>query len=95
LLDRIESGYFDWLTWRIGTPLDIFGVKCRTYSLIANADKFRAAAVGWCPGDLTACRPKEGHKAVMYFVNGEHFWFHLRDHEFEAIFGRINDQGQL
>jgi hypothetical protein len=89
MLERLDPSHFDWLKWRNGSPLDLFGVRCRTYDLVENADKFRAAAIGWCPGDAMPCRPKLCHKAVMYFVRGEHFWFHLRDNEFNAIFGEF------
>lgn len=43
-------------------------------------------AVGYCQGDSVICRPKANTKAVMFFVNEKHFWFHLSNYEFSIIF---------
>ena len=86
-IPRIESSEFDWLTWRTGSPLDVFGLRCRTDDLVAGSAGLLAHAVGYCPAGRIPCRPKPDNTAVMFFKNGRHFWFHLRDREFELIFG--------
>ena len=86
LIPKLESSYFDWLTWRNGSPLDAFGIQCRTYDLINSRKVLQEHAVGWCLGESLPCRPKANHVAVMFFKNGRHFWFHLRLEEAAAIF---------
>ena len=87
MIERLDSSLFDWQTWRAGNPVDVFGVPCRSSDLIAAGERLRAAAVGYCPGDQTPCRPKADQVAVMFFAVGRHFWFHLRAVEAQRIFG--------
>lgn len=86
-LPRLDPGVFDWLAWRSGDPLVVFGLAVRQAELIAARARLRRQAVGWCPADYLLCRPKTGEVAVMFFVDERHFWFHLRIAEAEAIFG--------
>ena len=88
-MDKLDSSLFGWQEWRIGAPIDIFGVPCRFEFLVAAALTLRAHAVGWCEGSSTLCRPRAGHTAIMYFVRGEYAWFHLRDNEARAIFPEV------
>lgn len=85
-LPSLESSWFDWLHWIHGDPMRNFGVQCRGEFLIANADVLRRYAVGWCDGWRVPCRPKANKAAVMYLKDDRHFWFHLRQDEFDAIF---------
>jgi hypothetical protein len=82
---KMPPEFFDWLHWREGSPLDLF-VVCRTDVLLASRRALRKHAVGWCRGENLGCRPKNNHKAVMFFKDGHHFWFHLTNHEFREIF---------
>ena len=87
LLERWESSWFDWSTWRNGSPGDVFQIPCRTNDLLRQRAILQAHAVGWCPGTSTPCRPKAEHVAVMFYKEGRYFWFHLRQHESTSIFG--------
>lgn len=86
-LSRMESSHFEWQAWRAGTP--------HTLNLHARNGGFltpeamgvlRQHAVGYCEAERIPCRPKLGQVAVMFFAHGAHFWFHMRGHEFAAVF---------
>lgn len=89
ILRRLSSSQFGWQEWRGGSPADMLEVPCRAVSLIAAKSTLRRYAVGWCEGGSTFCRPRPEHKAIMYFKDDRHFWFHLRDDEAKAIFPEI------
>lgn len=82
---EMPSEYFDWSTWRAGSVHE-FVMLCWEPHLLAAADTLRRYAVGWSRGDDLLCRPKGGQTAIMCFKDGRHFWFHLRNREFEEIF---------
>jgi hypothetical protein len=84
-MQELDSSLFDWLTWRGGSLYDVFGIPCRTAALIQNRKILRKYAYGWTPGYRLMCRPKLNNTAIMFHKNGRDFWFHLRTHEFEAI----------
>ena len=89
-LQQMNPSLFDWLHWRINdTFFNEFGFQCRYASLTSAHGKevIRKYAVGWANGESLICRPKVGHKGVMFFKNDRHFWVHLRNKEFEEIFG--------
>lgn len=65
--------------------MDLFCI-CREEELIGMRGAIRKHAVGWYNGSSLLCRPKSNHKAVMFFKDGHHFWFHLTNKEFGAIF---------
>jgi len=85
----MNGSLFDFLHWRIGTSFVVeFGIQCR-YSQVTSIrgkEVLQKYAVGWARGDSLLCRPKAGHKGVMFFKGDRHFWVHLRDQEFEEIF---------
>lgn len=85
MIPKIDQGVFDWHRWRAGSPADLFLI-CRTAQLIKNRETLRHHAVGWCSGEQLLCRPKSNHKAVMFYKEGQHFWFHLTNNEFKEIF---------
>jgi len=85
-IERLDSTLFDWLAWRAGHPLDLGILRCRYAFIVAKGDVIRRYAVGYCDGGSLPCRPKAGHKAVMFFKDGVEFWFHITNREFEAIF---------
>lgn len=82
---RMQPELFDWLHWREGSPADLF-VICREPNLIEMRKVLQKHAVGWCRAENLTCRPKVNHKAVMFFKGEHHFWFHLTNKEFGAIF---------
>lgn len=78
---------FDWIRWRNLSIFSLFNFKCRTDSLLQNKYILRKYAVGYIPGWKLFCRPKENTVAVMFLINDEFEWCHLRKCEFEKIFG--------
>jgi hypothetical protein len=84
-LPRLESSLFDWLAWRSGSPLEVFGFSGRGGDLLRRARFLRPFAIGWCEAERVPCRPKRGCVAVMFQVAGRQFWFHLSASEFAAM----------
>jgi len=82
----MDSSLFDWLTWRSGTPLDLGITICRYNYIIKKKEIIKEYAIGYCKGESLPCRAKPNHKAIMFYKNGVHFWFHLTNKEFEEIF---------
>jgi len=85
-MERIDSSLFDWQSWRNGSPIEIFGIQCRSDCLVTNADLLRKYAIGYCDGESLPCRPKTNTIAVMFEKNNQRFWFHLFRLEAERIF---------
>jgi hypothetical protein len=85
----LDSTLFDWQRWRIGSPVEMLGIPCRTPALVSNRNLLRTYVVGWCEGSSTLCRPRQGSKAIMFYKNEQHFWFHLCDEEAGIIFPEI------
>lgn len=87
MLPEMDSSLFDWNTWRNGDVWNEFHIPCRSNALIENKDILRFYAIGYCAGERLICRPKVNHIAVMFCKDDKEFWFHLRNDEFEKIFG--------
>ena len=83
---------FDWLSWKAGTLLDVFGIENREYSVVKNRDMIRKYAVGWCESDNIPCRPKVSHMAVMFEYESNRFWTHLTMKEFKICFPEVENQ---
>ena len=80
---KLNPQHFDWILWRSGSPVDIFGMKLRTETINSESTHlFKKYAVGYCNGENLVCRPKKGYKAVMFLKNDEVFWFHVKNEEF-------------
>ena len=88
MIDRLDSGEFDWLRWRAGSPMDVFGLSAHQGDLISRRGRnlIRQYAVGWCPGEKLLCRPKPGTIGVMFLRQENFFWFHILLQEFSTIF---------
>lgn len=84
-LHYLQSSHFNWSYWRSGSPMD-FLILCREPELISIRKELKRYAIGYCNGENVPCRPKFNNKAVMFFKDGRHFWFHLTNREFEVIF---------
>ena len=85
MIEKITPELFDWLLWRAGSPSDL-GLVCLERYLIEMGYIIRRYAVGYCDGENLICRPKIDCKAVMFFKDDRHFWFHLTNKEFKEIF---------
>ena len=82
-LPKLPMDDFDWIRWRDGNPVEIFGIIRENHLPIHKLRKF---AIGWQDSSKLICRPKPKHKAVMFLHDGVFGWFHLRDNEFDRIF---------
>lgn len=73
MLERINSSLFDWLTCRNDTILDLLNIRQRTAIILANKNRLKQHAIGWCPAEQVPCRPKANHMAVMFL------WYKARN----------------
>ena len=85
---KLDPTLFTWQIWRAGSPHTL-GLACRECDLISARGKtlLREHIVGWCLANELQCSPKGDHVAVMCYLDGEHFWFHLTTREFQALWG--------
>ena len=84
MIEKIDPQLFTWSRWRKGSPADLL-VMARKNSIIENKTRLKKYAVGYCDGESLLCRPKIDHKAIMFFKDGKHFWFHVTNEEFVAL----------
>lgn len=87
-IDRIDVTQFTRRRWEQGSVHTIIGdVPCKEKYLTSPlvAEQIRKFAIGWCPAEHLAWKPKHDEVAIMCFKDGEHFWFHLRVKEFKKI----------
>jgi len=86
-LPKLDSTEFTWNRWRSGSVHDL-DIQCRYEELISVKSKIKIKeyAVGWAFSESLMCRPKEKAIAVMFYKDGEYFWFHLNQNEFYEIF---------
>jgi hypothetical protein len=84
---RINACHFTYELWRNGY-IDDLNLQCRYHDITSNRGKdiLRKFTVGFCEGEKLYFRPKRKHYAIMIFKNGIHFWFHIRNNEFEKVF---------
>lgn len=83
-MKKLDSSLFTWQRWRAGSISD-FNIPCREEYIIKNAYVLRKYLVGYCNGFELMCRNKPKYKAVMFFYNNIHFWFHITEREFKAL----------
>lgn len=87
-IPELPEDNFDWITWRQGVYVwRTFGFHPRYATILANAELLRKHAIGYIPGHKLWYRYKPEHMAVMFLVNDEFGWSHLRIAEFDAVFG--------
>lgn len=86
-MQKIDPSLFDWQIYRRGTLLDL---ECfnRYWSIKENLKKIKKHVVGYCRGENLLCRPKKNQIAVMFFINGYHFWTHFPINEFQLLKGK-------
>lgn len=85
---RMHETSFDWLTWHGGSACDL-GVPHRKELILGIRHHIRGWAIGWLEGDRVPCRPKPGMVAVMFLKDGEQWWTHLMEDEFDTIFPKV------
>jgi len=88
-LERMPIDYFDASKWRSGSFFTTkLNLSCRYNDITSDYGKkmIQKHAVGWAPGHLLPCRPKSDSVGVMWFIDGEHGWCHMRKNEFWEVF---------
>jgi len=80
---------FSFDLWRAGSLTELIGYT-REGTIIANRDKIRKYAIGFCDGYKLSVRPKKNTVAVMFYTN-EHWWTHLTIKEFQTCFQDIKN----
>lgn len=83
---------FDWLSWCAGSIHEL-GIECRYHDITSTEGKYllRRHTIGYCPGHLLYCRPKDGQVAVMVLVEERMFWFHIAEREFREVFPELSE----
>lgn len=86
-LPNIDNSAFTWNRWRNHSIADL-AIACRFKQITSTRGRniLNNKALGWCNGTSLLCRPKEKHKAVMFWLNDMRFWFHMRSNEFVEVF---------
>lgn len=86
-LPKLDSTVFTWQRWR-GMSYAELDLVFKTEHLLSYRAiwTLKKYVVGWCHSYNLQCRPKIEGVALMCFKNEEHFWFHLRQEEFNKIF---------
>ncbi len=82
---RIPAIQFTYDRWRAGSLLEL-GIKHREMCIKLNCNFIRDLAVGYTESEKLHVRYKKGYMAVMFFVNGKHFWTHMTINEFNYCF---------
>jgi hypothetical protein len=78
---------FDWSRWRIGMVIwRELGIASRNVDILEQKDVLRIFAIGYLPGQKLICRPKIDETAVMFLIDDEFCWTHLRQKEFDDVF---------
>jgi len=85
-MDRLGVDSFSWSRWRKCDIFSKFNFACRKSSIIRMRNIIKRYAVGYIKADELRCRCKYGEYAVMFLVDGEFQWCHLKKDEFKIIF---------
>jgi hypothetical protein len=87
IVPKLYPDSFDWSRWRLGVAIwREIGLASRYYDIIEQADVLRRYAIGYLPGEKLIVRPKIDETAVMFLIDGEFCWTHLRQEEFDYVF---------
>lgn len=87
---RMPAVQFTYDLWRAGS-LSELGIPHREWSIRRNVAMIREMAVGFTEGHKLHVRPKPGYVAVMFYVDGRHFWTHLTKKEVLICFPQLKD----
>lgn len=86
MIPKLNPELFELSLWRNGSILDVIGLPLRSSTREFISSRIKRDVVGYCDGEFLVVRPKPQTKAVMFFKNGYHFWFHLSNDEFSLMF---------
>ena len=86
-LPKLYPDSFDWSRWRLGIAIwRELGISCRYYDIIEQGEVLRKFAIGYLPGHKLICRPILNEVAVMFIIDDDFCWTHLRKEEFYNLF---------
>lgn len=86
-MPKLHVDSFDWSRWRKGLSIwRELGVACRYNSIIERKNVLRQYAIGYLPSENLYCRPRLNEFAVMFLIDNDFCWTHLRKEEFENVF---------
>lgn len=89
IIPKLPIDSFSWSRWRLGYKIWYkLGIACREADIFAQAKILRYYAIGYFPGDKLYCRPKQNEVAVLFLIDNEFCWTHLREKEFNYVFGK-------
>ena len=87
LIPKLHLDSFCWQRWRIGYKIHLkIGIAWREKRIIEKKEVIKKYAVGYIEGERLICRPKENEMGVMFLIDNEFCWTHLRKKEFENVF---------
>jgi len=86
-IPELGSCHFIFSKWR-SLSAQSFEIQRRYFDIVSPKGKrvLRKYAIGYSNAENVPCKPKIGEIAVMFFRDGEYFWFHLRKNEFKEVF---------
>lgn len=87
---RIPAVQFTYDIWRAGSLTEL-RIPHREWSIRLNINMIRNMTVGYTEGFRLHFRPKPTYVAVMFFVDGRHFWTHLTIKEFLICFPELKN----
>lgn len=87
MIPRLPIDSFEWTRWTRGTIWKKLGIACRKRDIIDHRDILRQYAVGYRESESLPCRPKPGEVVILFLIDGEYCWTHIRKDEFQEVFG--------
>ncbi|MFA5377883.1 MAG: radical SAM protein [Dehalococcoidia bacterium] len=91
-LDKLPADSFSLSRWRNGTENIKSLVGSWRYSnIVSGAKKIREIAAGWIYADELVCRPKSENIALMFKIQDELGWIHLRSNELWEIYREFQE----
>jgi hypothetical protein len=86
-MKRMNCDSFSWSRWRACNIFEVFGFSCRRSDILKMRQVIKTHAVGYIEGHKLHCRPKKDSTAVMFLIDGNYSWCHLKNDEYKIIFG--------
>jgi hypothetical protein len=87
-LPELPIDSFDWPRWRQGSNIwRSLGFSPRRNTIEHHKEAIIKHAIGFIQGYKLYCRPEPHEIAVMFIIEDEFCWTHLRKDEFNVVFG--------
>jgi len=86
-IEKMPIDYFSFSRWRNGSEnIKSLVGSWRFSSIVSSAKKIREIAVGWIDAKELSCRPKNENVALMFRIDDELGWIHLKANELWEIY---------